>query len=90
MQETRERVGAPAALRLRPLEGGLGAEILGLAVAAIDDATFPAIHAAFLAHQLLLFRDQALDVGQRRRFLSLVFHDEPSCKPWCRMRRAIR
>ncbi len=61
MQETRERVGASrATLRLRTLEGGLGAEILGLEVAAIDVATFPAIHAAFIVHQLLLFRGQDL------------------------------
>jgi taurine dioxygenase len=55
-------IAAPEAapLSFRPLPGGLGAEVLGLPVAAVDDATFPALYAAFLAHQLLLFRDQAL------------------------------
>lgn len=63
---------------LRALEGGLGAEILGLEVAAIDDVTFPAIHAAFLAHQLLLFRGQdlpqAAQVAFARRFGTVQVH----------------
>jgi taurine dioxygenase len=76
VQDTRDRVRT--ALRLRPLEGGLGAEVLGLQVAAIDDAVFPAIHAAFLAHQLLLFRDQdlpqAAQVAFARRFGTVQVH----------------
>jgi len=76
VQDTRDRVRT--ALRLRPLEGGLGAEVLGLQVAAIDDAVFPAIHAAFLAHQLLLFRDQELpqaaQVAFARRFGTVQVH----------------
>ena len=67
-----------AALTIRPLEGGLGAELLGVAVAAIDDATFPAVHAAFLMHQLLLFRDQdlppAAQVAFARRFGPVQVH----------------
>jgi taurine dioxygenase len=79
VQETRDRIGASeTALRLRAIEGGLGAEILGLEVAAIDDATFPAIHAAFLAHQLLLFRGQdlpqAAQVAFARRFGTVQVH----------------
>jgi taurine dioxygenase len=80
VQETRDRGDAPAAttLLLRQLEGGLGAEIVGLQVAAIDDAAFPAIHAAFLAHQLLLFRDQdlpqAAQVAFARRFGTVQVH----------------
>jgi len=77
VQDTRDRVRT-AALRLRPLEGGLGAEVLGLQVAAIDDAVFPAIHAAFLAHQLLLFRGQDLPQGAQvafaRRFGTVQVH----------------
>jgi taurine dioxygenase len=76
VQDTRDRVRT--ALRLRPLEGGLGAEVLGLQVAAIDDAVFPAIHAAFLAHQLLLFRGQDLPQGAQvafaRRFGTVQVH----------------
>ncbi len=77
METARDAVSEPA-LKLRPLEGGLGAELLGLQVAAIDGATFPAVYAAFLAHQLLLFRDQALpeaaQVAFARRFGEVQVH----------------
>lgn len=67
-----------AALNLRPLEGGLGAEVLGLRVADVDDAIFPAVYAAFLEHQLLLFRDQDLPPGAQvafaRRFGEVQVH----------------
>jgi alpha-ketoglutarate-dependent taurine dioxygenase len=63
---------------LRPLPGGLGAEVLGLAVAEVDAATFPALYAAFLTHQLLLFRDQLLppaaQVAFARRFGEVQVH----------------
>jgi taurine dioxygenase len=80
VQASRDRVaaGAAAALRLRPFEGGLGAEVLDLAVAAVDAANFPAIRDAFLAHQLLLFRDQELppaaQVAFARRFGEVQVH----------------
>jgi taurine dioxygenase len=65
-------------LALRALEGGLGAEVLGLQVAGIDDAAFPALYSAFLEHQLLLFRDQALppaaQVAFARRFGEVQVH----------------
>ena len=69
---------AAHAFEVRPLPGGLGAEIRGVAVPAIDDATFPAIYEAFLAHQLLLFRDQELPSGDQvafaRRFGEVQVH----------------
>jgi alpha-ketoglutarate-dependent taurine dioxygenase len=78
VQQTRERSDSSAALRLRPLAGGLGAEVLGLQVAVIGDAVFPAVHAAFLKHQLLLFRDQdlpqAAQVAFARRFGTVQVH----------------
>ena len=79
MQRTRQPTAAPAAaLRLRRLEGGLGAEVLGLQVAEIDDATFPAVYSAFLEHQLLLFRGQILppaaQVAFARRFGEVQVH----------------
>ena len=80
MQPTLNRIDAPAAasLRLRQLEGGLGAEVLGLQVAAIDDAVFRAVYDAFLEHQLLLFRDQdlppAAQVAFARRFGDVQVH----------------
>ena len=67
-----------AALDLRPLEGGLGVEIRNLQVAEVDDETFPAVYAAFLRHQLLLFRDQdlppAAQVAFARRFGEVQVH----------------
>jgi len=79
MQPSRQSAVPPAAaLQLRPLEGGLGAEVLGLQVADVDDATFPALYAAFLEHQLLLFRDQTLppaaQVAFARRFGEVQVH----------------
>jgi taurine dioxygenase len=69
---------APQEFQLRPFAGGLGAEIAGIAVSAIDDATFPAIYDAFLAHQLLLFRDQDLppadQIAFARRFGKVQVH----------------
>jgi taurine dioxygenase len=70
--------GSAAPFRLRPLADGLGAEIIGLAVAAVDDALFPAVHDAFLRHQVLLFRDQdlppAAQVAFARRFGAVQVH----------------
>lgn len=68
----------PQPFRLRPLGDGPGAVIEGIAVAAIDAATFPAIYEAFLKHQLLLFRDQDLPPGDQvafaRRFGEVQIH----------------
>jgi alpha-ketoglutarate-dependent 2,4-dichlorophenoxyacetate dioxygenase len=80
VQHTRDGIAAAAAsaLQLRPLAGGLGAEVLGWQVAAIDDAVFPALYAAFLEHQLLLFRGQSLAPGAQvafaRRFGEVQVH----------------
>ena len=64
--------------RLETLPGGLGAEVLGRQIADVDDAIFGAIYAAFLAHQLLLFRGQALppaaQVAFARRFGEVQVH----------------
>jgi taurine dioxygenase len=69
---------ASRGLELLPLPDGLGAEVKGLSVAAVDDAVFPSLYAAFLAHQLLLFRDQALPPGAQvafaRRFGEVQVH----------------
>ncbi|MBI3507790.1 MAG: TauD/TfdA family dioxygenase [Proteobacteria bacterium] len=58
----------PLPFTLVPLEGGFGARIDGLPIPAIDDATFPAVYAAFLKHQFLLFRDQDLPPGAQVAF----------------------
>jgi len=79
MQPSRQSITASGSgLRLRVLESGLGAEVLGLQVADVDDGTFPALYAAFLAHELLLFRDQTLppaaQVAFARRFGEVQVH----------------
>lgn len=69
---------ATGRLSLGPLEGGLGVEIFGLQVALVDDALFRPVRAAFLAHQLLLFRGQDLapeaQVAFARRFGQVQVH----------------
>ena len=68
---------APAAagqstISVEPVNAALGAEIRGVDLRAIDDATFAVIHRAWLDYQVLLFRDQALTdeqlVAFSRRF----------------------
>ncbi|HYM30036.1 MAG TPA: TauD/TfdA family dioxygenase [Candidatus Cybelea sp.] len=74
----RNRAAEVAGLNLRPLESGFGAEVLGLQVTAVTDASFPAIYAAFLQYQLLLFRNQDLPPGAQvafaRRFGEVQVH----------------
>ena len=59
-------------MQINRLSDALGAEVIGVDVAGLDDATFAAVHAAFLDHQLLAFRDQTLSpaaqVGFSKRF----------------------
>ena len=53
---------------IEPLAGALGAEIRGVALAALqDDAAWQAIHRAFLQHSVLVFRDQALEPAELMR-----------------------
>ncbi len=47
-------------MQINRLSDPLGAEIMDIDVAALDDPTFATIHAAFLEHQILVFRDQSL------------------------------
>jgi len=46
-------------MQINRLSDALGAEITGIDVAALDDQIFATIHAAFLEHQVLVFRDQS-------------------------------
>jgi taurine dioxygenase len=67
------------ALELRPLTRALGAEVIGVDLGqGVDDALFAAIHAAFLRHQVLLFRQQVLpparQVAFARRFGEVQIH----------------
>ena len=60
-------------MEIRPISGALGAEILGVDLAAgIDEETFDRIRAAFLEHGIIVIRDQHLTPSQHlaaaRRF----------------------
>jgi taurine dioxygenase len=68
------------ALRLRKLSYALGAEVCGVNVAQpMSESTFGEIYEAFLAHGILLFRDQDITREQHiefsRRFGALDRHD---------------
>ena len=52
--------GMAAGLDIRPMAGALGAEVAGIDLGHMDTHAFAAVHAAFLAHQVLVFRDQDL------------------------------
>ena len=68
------------AIRLRKLSYALGAEVCGMDVAQpMSESTFGEIYQAFLAHGILLFRDQDITRSQHiefsRRFGDLDRHD---------------
>jgi len=48
---------AYARIQVTPVSGALGAEIDGVDLADVSDATFDEIHAAWLEHQVVFFRD---------------------------------
>lgn len=66
------------AIEIRPLTGNLAAEVLGVDLASLGDSEFARIHAAFLEHHVLAFRDQKLAPEQQiefgRRFGELFVH----------------
>ena len=71
--------GSQDALELRALSPTLGVEVQGVDLAEpMTDVVFDRIYDAFLAHQLLLFRDQRLEPGDQvtfaRRFGSVQVH----------------
>jgi alpha-ketoglutarate-dependent taurine dioxygenase len=49
-----------ASFQVVPAKAALGAEIRGLDLRTIDDATFAALHRAWLDHVMLVFRGQSL------------------------------
>jgi len=55
-------------LEALPLSGAIGAEIKGVDLAALDDATFGAIHRSLLTHGVLCFRDQNLTPEEQLAF----------------------
>ena len=65
-------------MQINPLSDVLGAEVVGIDVGNLEDETFDKIHAAFLEHHVLVFRDQELpperQVGFAQRFGELDVH----------------
>jgi taurine dioxygenase len=55
-----QRGGGRARLQVVPIEAALGAEVRGIDLKRLNDAAFRAIHEAWLAHVLLVFRGQSL------------------------------
>ena len=51
-----------------PLAPAVGLEITGIDLTALDDATTAALHDAFLAHHVLVIRDQTLTPAQQLAF----------------------
>ena len=65
-------------LDLRPLSATLGAEVRGIDLRdKLDDATAQAIRNTWERHQVLLFRNQAIDVDDQRRFVGLFGEIQP-------------
>ena len=65
-------------MQVNSLSDALGAEISGIDVANLDDATFGAVRDAFHEHQVIVFRDQDVTVDEHiafsRRFGGLEIH----------------
>src|SRR3954452_16616602 len=65
-------------LDLRPLSAALGAEIRGIDLRdTLDESTARDINAAWEKYQVLLFRGQAIDVNDQRRFVGLFGEIQP-------------
>jgi taurine dioxygenase len=64
-------------LKVRRLSGALGAEVRGVDLARLDDATGAAIRDAFHEHQVLVFPDQDLSPGDQVAFTELFGAVEP-------------
>lgn len=60
--------GKTGVFRVVPMAAALGAEVRGVDLAQLDDATFARIHAAWLEHLLLVFRGQSLEAQDLVRF----------------------
>ena len=61
-------------IQVKPISGGLGAEIDGVDLSTLDDTAFAEINQAFLDHQVIFFRDQNITPEQQLN-LALRFGD---------------
>jgi len=64
----KSRRGGAGELDIRPIAGALGAEISGIDLTEADDRLFEAVNRAFVAHQVIIIRDQKLTTGQYLAF----------------------
>ena len=55
-------------IKVEPIAGALGAEISGIDLGALDDATFAEIEAAWLQHLVVFFRNQTITPEQQIAF----------------------
>ncbi|MAP10761.1 MAG: hypothetical protein CMQ61_01780 [Gammaproteobacteria bacterium] len=55
-------------MEIRPLGPVFGAEVTGIQLAHLDDAQFEKLRAAWVAHEVLVVRDQTLDVAEHIAF----------------------
>ena len=55
-------------IKVEPVSGALGAEISGVNLAALDDETFEEIERAWLAHQVIFFREQRITPADQAAF----------------------
>ncbi|NBR53758.1 MAG: transcription-repair coupling factor [Rhodobacteraceae bacterium] len=75
----RNRVTMPDTIEINRLSAAMGAEVIGVDLNRLDDATFGLINDAYLEHQMLCFRDQKLEphamVSFSERFGVVYPHD---------------
>ena len=55
-------------MQINPLSDVLGAEVIGIDVGNLDEATFDKVHDAFLEYHVLVFRDQDLPTDRQISF----------------------
>jgi taurine dioxygenase len=56
------------AIDIRPVNGFIGAEIGGVDLARLDEATFAAVRAALVRYEVLVFRDQRITLDEQMAF----------------------
>lgn len=65
-------------IEVKPIAGALGAELHGIDLANLTDDDFADVHDAFLAHQVIFFREQRLtpveQIGFAKRFGDIHLH----------------
>jgi taurine dioxygenase len=65
-------------IEVKPIAGALGAEIIGVDVKRVDEDTFAEVHAAWLEHLVVFFRDQTLTPDEQiafaKRFGAIHLH----------------